>query len=78
MTLRPGQPGPQPHEHQHEYHVMTITTVDRLAVHRPGAESRARCRALETRGDRAPVRPNADSNDSDGWQDWPPDEGVVG
>ena len=57
---------------------MTITTVDRLAVHRPGAESRARCRVLETRGDRAPVRPIAESNDSDGWQDWPPDEGVVG
>jgi len=53
---------------------MAIAEADRLAVHRLRAESRARCRTLKTRGDRAPVRPIADDDDSDGWQDWPADE----
>jgi len=56
---------------------MTIATADRLAVHRSGIELRAHSRTLEPRGDHALVRPAGDAEDSDGWQDWPPDESVV-
>ena len=48
--------------------------IEDFAVHPSGADSAVGLRSLEAHSDPAPVGPLADGNDSDGWQDWPPDE----